>query len=187
MAFDERLSCAGEVLLFGPQALSFEESTFGNLRAAIVDEVDNQWMRRAVFELPAWLERFGAKLPQLAVAEGQRSLEDLHRWLETGALPPTAKKLPNLLLTPLVVCCRLTRCLLVMPAYGNLKCTGPDTTHTILEIPSVRLPICPVWGPLRSAWRRGPHARFLHRAVECIGGVVYLKRYRLRALRLRGY
>jgi len=117
MAFDERPSRAGEVLLFGPQALSFEESTFENLRFAIVDDPDNQWMRRAVSELPSWFERFGVKLPQLAVTEGRKSLEDLQRWLETGALPPTAKRLPNLLLTPLVVCSHFLPLPLAMHAY----------------------------------------------------------------------
>ena len=117
MAFDERPSRPGEVLLFGPQALSFEESTFQNLRSAIVDESDNQWMRRAVSELPSWFERFGVKLPQLAVTEGRKSLEDLQRWLETGALPPTAKKLPNLLLTPLVVCSQSSPSVLGMHTY----------------------------------------------------------------------
>ncbi|KAL2810527.1 hypothetical protein BJX63DRAFT_434174 [Aspergillus granulosus] len=108
------------ILLFGPQALSFNEKSFTELRNAVVSDTNNQWVVDAVSQLPASWETFTDHFPQLKVIEGGQRLRELVDWLSTGNITPAARTLPNVLLSPLVVISQLTQ----FTKY--LRLTQPD-------------------------------------------------------------
>jgi len=98
-----------KVLVFGPQALSFSEGVFHELRSAIVEATENAWILDVIAGLPACFNTLCVKLPKLQAVQGLHLLESLDVWLTTGTVPPAAENLPNILLTPLVVLTQLTQ------------------------------------------------------------------------------
>ncbi|ERF73358.1 hypothetical protein EPUS_08300 [Endocarpon pusillum Z07020] len=104
-----RSSDGNTVLLFGPQALSFQEDSFHQLRSLILDHAENHWILDVVAELPTNLKTCLRVFPKLQALSGVQQLEDLNDWFKTGKVPPASFHLPNILLSPLVVLTQLTQ------------------------------------------------------------------------------
>lgn len=106
---DSYPSDGNTVLLFGPQALSFQEDSFHQLKSIILDDAENRWMLDAIAELPTYFRTFSEKSPKLQAISGVQQLENLNDWFKTGKIQPTSFHLPNILLSPLVVLTQLTQ------------------------------------------------------------------------------
>ncbi|KAL8720574.1 MAG: hypothetical protein Q9225_002593 [Loekoesia sp. 1 TL-2023] len=107
---DFRPSGNNTVLLFGPQALSFDENTFRRLASSLSSTSNQQWVLDTIKELPDHWDAFNKELPHLSAVPGGRLLRDLIDWFSRGAMP-TQKPghLPNILLSPLVVIAQLAQ------------------------------------------------------------------------------
>lgn len=97
------------VLLFGPQALSFDDKSFAEICGAVRNDPYNQWVIDVVSQLPETWATFVQRFPQLDVIKGRQSLEELSGWLSSGEVSPITRTLPNILLSPLVVISQLTQ------------------------------------------------------------------------------
>lgn len=91
------------VLLFGPQALGFQEQFFHNLRSNIHGNPENAWMRIVVAELPQYSQQLSRKLKKLRDSVAPLLLQKLAKWLNSDDPFPVSRDVPNVLLTPLVV------------------------------------------------------------------------------------
>lgn len=97
------------ILLFGPQALSFQEDTFHHLKSIILNDAANRWILDVLAELPILFKTFSKKFPKLQAISGEQLLEGLKDWFKTAKVPSTSFRLPNILLSPLVVLTQLTQ------------------------------------------------------------------------------
>lgn len=97
------------VLLFGSQALFFNEKSLAQLRASLIDSSDHSWALKTIAEFPEYWESILERFPQLQSIPGAELVEDLQRWLETGKLTQASSPLPNILLTPLTVISQLVQ------------------------------------------------------------------------------
>lgn len=97
------------VLLFGPQALSFQQDTFHQLKSTISDDADHRWILDVLAELPTLLKTFSGKFPKLHAIPGVELLEGLNDWFKSAKALSAASHLPNILLSPLVVLMQLTQ------------------------------------------------------------------------------
>lgn len=110
------------ILLFGSQALSFQKHHFDELRATIFDEPENHWVINALSELPTYWETFEEKFPKLQAVPGKKLLQDLNDALKNGIFAHIPSKLPNILLSPLVVMMQLTQ----YTSYLKIKHAGEE-------------------------------------------------------------
>nr|ASU91363.1 polyketide synthase [Ramalina conduplicans] len=97
------------ILLFGPQALSFNRESLKALRTALTESEDCQWMLETISELPNCWSTLVAELPKLQEIPGEKLLKDLDGWFKTGNIEPASFHIPNILLTPLVILTQLTQ------------------------------------------------------------------------------
>lgn len=101
------------LLLFGPQALSFNKESLDSLRRTLADGHVGQWIPDTVAKLPIYWHDLIEKIPHIAGAAsaGEQRLADLDSWLRQGINdnPPDFDDLPNMVLTPLVVLMQLTQ------------------------------------------------------------------------------
>ncbi|KAI4254411.1 MAG: hypothetical protein LQ352_003113 [Teloschistes flavicans] len=105
-------SSAGKtVLLFGPQALAFDEASFHRLRSVISSDANHRWVLQVVEELPRHWDNLRRVFPELSTVPGARLLEDLGDWFRNGSMKrqATDSHIPNVLLSPLVVIAQLTQ------------------------------------------------------------------------------
>ena len=93
------------ILIFGPQALAFNQDSFHDLRACIADSSLLGWVHNVVAELPDRFNDVSDKIPQLGIIPGASLLKALSQQLETGSLTSimAVPHLPNIVLTPLCV------------------------------------------------------------------------------------
>lgn len=91
------------VLLFGPQALSFEQGSFNQIRSTLLSSPQYKWILDILAELPALFTTAAEKLPKLKSTSGERLLHDLNDWFHSGTINESSFQLPNILLSPLVV------------------------------------------------------------------------------------
>jgi acyl transferase domain-containing protein/thioester reductase-like protein/SAM-dependent methyltransferase/acyl carrier protein len=102
------------VLLFGPQALSFNRQ-FEKLRHSLSGEAGGQhWILDTVADLPRYWDALTEKIPKIKGAiQGKKHLTDLDSWLRRTPFEDDKLEgqeyLPNLVLTPLVVLTQLTQ------------------------------------------------------------------------------
>ncbi|OAF54252.1 Type I Iterative Polyketide synthase (PKS) [Pseudogymnoascus destructans] len=99
------------ILLFGPQALSFNRQ-FETLRRTLSSEVAGQdWILDTVAELPQYWDALTEVIPKIKGAvQGEKHLADLDSWFRRAPLEDDRlEQLPNLILTPLVVLTQLTQ------------------------------------------------------------------------------
>ncbi|KAL4997563.1 hypothetical protein BDV10DRAFT_201828 [Aspergillus recurvatus] len=108
-----RLQGTSVLLLFGPQALSFNKESLDSLRRAVVDGDAGQWILETVATLPTYWRALIEKIPHTtaAASDGEKRLADLDSWLRRGIShnQPDFDNLPNMVLTPLVVLTQLTQ------------------------------------------------------------------------------
>ena len=117
-------------MLFGPQALSFQEDLFHQLKSIVLENAENRWILDTLAELPSLLKTFLEKFPKLQATSGVQLLEDLNDWFKTAKVPPASFELPNVLLSPLVVLTQLTQ-------YSNqhiiIAINAVHATHSLTE------------------------------------------------------
>lgn len=102
-------STARTVLLFGPQALSFDATSFDKLRSSVLSSDSHHWVLDIIKELPGLWDTLAAQFPKLQSIAGSQWLADLAGWFETGAMAQRERApLPNTVLSPLVVITQLT-------------------------------------------------------------------------------
>lgn len=107
------------VLLFGPQALSFNQEAFLKLRDTILGSPAYQWVLDVVDELPTiWITLLNS-MPKLEVIDGAKELKNLSDWIRSGDIRGDSFPLPNILLSPLVVITQLTQ-------YANYTQEHPE-------------------------------------------------------------
>ena len=97
------------VLLFGPQALSFQDDSFHLLKSDILSDAENRWILDVIAHLPTYLKAFSDEFPQIQVVSSLKLLEGLNDWINIGKIPPTSSHLPNVILSPLIVLSQLTQ------------------------------------------------------------------------------
>ena len=97
------------ILLFGPQALSFQGDTFRHLKSIVLNDAANRWILEVLAELPVLFKTFSKRFSKLQTISGEQLLEDLNDWFKTAKVPSASFHLPNILLSPLVVLIQLTQ------------------------------------------------------------------------------
>lgn len=105
-----RLAGGHNVLVFGPQFLSFTSESLAKLRSDCLElPYLHDWTLQTLSELPRLWPSIVACLPSLKPMPGHEQLEDLVECIRTGKSPKTPFPLPNLLLCPLVVILQLAQ------------------------------------------------------------------------------
>jgi hypothetical protein len=125
------------VLLFGPQALGFQEQSFRDLQSDLHNDPDNAWVRTVVAELPQYIEQLSQTFPKLQASGSPSNSQSLFDWLDSDGPLPVSRDLPNFLLTPLVVIGQLTQYTRYVKAANvdsglGLDCWSPQTRHVTL-------------------------------------------------------
>lgn len=97
------------VLIFGSQALDFNQETADQLRSILLTNPALQWTHQVIANLPQKWEQVSQAIPELQdFQENAKSLlNQLNEWLKTGE--HLAFPLPNTVLTPLVVLVHLAQ------------------------------------------------------------------------------
>lgn len=115
------LTAGNTVLLFGPQALSFDKAAFAQLQSTVNGTTAHQWILQTVAELPVVWTSLVQQWPRLeAIHGGEQVFKDLIEWFRTGNIPEAAFPLPNVLLSPLVVIAQLIQYAQIVDNSGNL-------------------------------------------------------------------
>ncbi|KAF2084023.1 hypothetical protein K490DRAFT_59975 [Saccharata proteae CBS 121410] len=104
------------ILVFGPQALNFNQDAFRKLRDDIVNSSTLSWAHAVIAKLADHFDEIRAEFSKLAVVDGAELLRNLKDWLDTGNLGKLAAlpHIPNINLTPLCVISQLG-------AYSSLE------------------------------------------------------------------
>lgn len=113
------------ILVFGPQALSFQEESLDGLRSAIQGNPSNTWMRAAVAGLPQYAKVFTPRISRLNSSPVIGLLETFSDWLNSNAPFPSQPRIPNTLLTPIVVLHQLAQYRQYVESIQN------DKTHQV--------------------------------------------------------
>jgi hypothetical protein len=87
-----------DVLLFGPQAVSFSNQSLSALREVLEGQ---SWAVDTLAELPSIYSDVSVRIPNLQSASADRQLADLCRWLTEGPPADEIGELPNIVLAPL--------------------------------------------------------------------------------------
>lgn len=96
------------VLLFGPQALSFDQEEFRRIRSALlINPQEHEWILNTLHGFPEWLGVISQKIPQLRVGKAYALQHNLIDWIQTGQFPGKEYIVPNVFLNPLVVISQL--------------------------------------------------------------------------------
>lgn len=91
------------VLLFGPQALSFDEEAFHQIRSTVRSSEKYAWILEVIAELPKWLREIASACPHLQIGSEIELLNDFISWFDTGKTVQDPRLLPNIILNPLVI------------------------------------------------------------------------------------
>lgn len=92
------------LLLFGSQALSFDEAYFERIRLNVVGDKDNRWMIDVVEDLSTYWKELCEIIPSLRSLPGERWLKQHTHWLQHGSKEDQRpSQLPNIILSPLVI------------------------------------------------------------------------------------
>jgi malonyl CoA-acyl carrier protein transacylase len=101
------------LLLFGPQALLFDEQYFGRIRHRVTSNAENQWILDVLEDFPSHWPALCQKVPKFGLIPGPPLTKKLVGWLRTGEMGildqdnQPAAHLPNVILSPLVVMAQL--------------------------------------------------------------------------------
>ncbi|KFY00088.1 hypothetical protein O988_03530 [Pseudogymnoascus sp. VKM F-3808] len=141
VALSNKPNEASIVLLFGSQALDFNEESANQLRSTLLDSPSYQWILDVVEELPDHWARVSKELPDLQSLHGKEQLQNLKAWLEKDQFPQGVFPLTNLLLTPLVVITHLTQYLKFLDIC-NPGVVQHDNIPTSLKVSTETLGLC---------------------------------------------
>lgn len=117
------------VLLFGPQALSFDQEAFIKLRSTILGSPAYQWVLDVVAELPTAWTILKKKVPEMEAINGEQQLKTLNDCIRTGDITAASFPLSNILLSPLVVITQLTQYAKYLDDHPELQ--KPESTETL--------------------------------------------------------
>ncbi|KAH8799818.1 putative polyketide synthase [Xylogone sp. PMI_703] len=130
------------VLVFGPQILSFEDTSFRRLSASISRNASQQWIVDTISELPDYWETLCRKFPKLVDVRGGELLKNLNLWFKAGTMEQQGlSHLPNILLSPLVVITQLTEYMEYL-RVSNPKATTQDDLFTLAQPNTETLGFC---------------------------------------------
>lgn len=97
-------SSSNTLLLFGPQALSYDEAYFERVRLNVLGNEKNRWIRDVIEDLPSYWEELSEAIPSLSSIPGQAWLQRLSHWLLNGiSEEQRTSPTPNIILSPIVV------------------------------------------------------------------------------------
>lgn len=123
------------IVIFGPQALSFNATDFERLRSAARVRPEWTWILETISELPESWETFATQLPKYNNIAGQQQLKDLRQWFITGVMPGDQRPLSNLLLSPLVVVSHVVEYLGHRDSETPLASASPTADqHTLRKV-----------------------------------------------------
>ncbi|CAG7970570.1 unnamed protein product [Penicillium salamii] len=93
------------ILVFGPQALAFNQDSIRSLGANTADPSVLEWVKDVVAELPDRFTEISERIPELDIIPGASLLRSLYQQLKTGSSEAITNdpNIPNILLTPLCV------------------------------------------------------------------------------------
>lgn len=111
------------VLLFGPQALSFDQESIACIRAAVLNSDTLQWISDAFAGLPDCLQQFTDTCPGLPVEQNRAVLRQHVQAFASGSISTTSN-LPNIFLSPLVVAYQLIQYLAHLESRRKLGGDG---------------------------------------------------------------
>jgi hypothetical protein len=99
------------ILLFGPQALSFDQDAIHALRSTLLGTEAHRWIIDVIADFPQCLDTISKTFPKLVTRRTQKLIEDLNNWFRTEdvSIPTEGFSLPNTLLNPLVIIAQLTQ------------------------------------------------------------------------------
>lgn len=127
-----------KILLFGPQALAFDEESASQLRSTLLNSPGFSWVLETIAELPGYWDTLTETVPSLQHFPGAKLLENLNNWLRTGEFTQASFPLPNVLLTPLVVITHLVQYLKFLefiqpesPESHNLHASFKNNAETL--------------------------------------------------------
>ncbi|KAK1250816.1 hypothetical protein MKX07_005371 [Trichoderma sp. CBMAI-0711] len=97
------------LLMFGPGAMSLNETYFASILSFISTDSASQWALSAVRDIESHWPSLCEAIPKLQHTSGVSNAQKLAEWLRTGTLAPgsTIASLPNAILGPLVVIAQL--------------------------------------------------------------------------------
>ncbi|XDG01217.1 hypothetical protein ABKA04_000832 [Annulohypoxylon sp. FPYF3050] len=99
-----------KVVLFGPQVASFDKQSLDKLRESLFKDTSLHWIQDTVADLPRLWDAILESFPDLNGLPGKKILSDFETWLRNGVdKRQSDKKLPNIVMTPLVVIAQLTQ------------------------------------------------------------------------------
>lgn len=153
-----------EVLVFGPQFLSFNADSAEALRVQLHVHQSFAWVRNALQDLSSYWDTAASALPSLCASDGKRLLGNLATWLQTGNIEVLHFPLHNTMLTPLVVASHLTQ-------YQKLI-VNSDVCDSVHSLPRVLETLGLCTGHLSAA------------AVSCAEDMAQLELYGAIAIRL---
>lgn len=128
------------VLVFGPQALAFNQDSFHKLRASIVSGSTLGWVLSILEELPSLFDKLCAEFPELSVLPGVEQLQDLSERLNQDSSKSTSPliRIPNIVLTPLCVISQLAAYYKhVKPSHTGLGGRQDTSIHPLANTETV--------------------------------------------------
>lgn len=131
------------VLLFGPQALSFDKHSFSRLRTCVLSSTSQHWVLNTIERLPDYWDVLCKEFPKLLIIPGAELLQDLGDWFRDGliAQQATSSHLPNILLIPLVVIAQLSQYSEYLKHSGS-KYLGLEDPYTPAQSDTETLGFC---------------------------------------------
>lgn len=103
----DSVTSGSNVLLFGSQALSFDEQAAHHLHTQIQCNTKHGWLQNAIRELPELWKAFTTTHSLPGCSATSQIFADLEMWLETGRFMTATFPLPNTLLIPFAVVSQL--------------------------------------------------------------------------------
>ncbi|KAI1385804.1 putative polyketide synthase [Hypoxylon trugodes] len=92
------------LLLFGSQALSYDEAYFERIRSNVTCDGSNRWIIDVVDDLSTYWPELCVQIPTLKAIQGENLLRRLSLWLQNADVEDEwTSRLPNIILSPLVV------------------------------------------------------------------------------------
>ncbi|KAL6867821.1 polyketide synthase [Trichoderma novae-zelandiae] len=122
------------LLMFGPGAMSLNETYFASILSFISSDSASQWALTAVRDIEAHWPSLCEAIPKLQHTPGVGHAQKLAEWLRTGTLTPgsTIANLPNAILGPLVVIAQLVEYLRHVDSLSESGLRGGEG----FEVPS---------------------------------------------------
>ncbi|KAK9799873.1 putative Polyketide synthase [Seiridium cardinale] len=117
------------VYLFGSQAISPDAASLHTLHTAITKTERHSWLLETIQELPEYWRDFETQFPKYRAEESVLSLRQFGQWARTGAIDLDLARLPNIILSPLVVIIHLAEYsqYLEKAALENVQDYAPQT------------------------------------------------------------